>query len=143
MCGALGIEVHPLFECRHWRRARSDLTDVTREYQRIANTSVSAKSLWGRGTCVVSRGRDRRCEQQSVPHRWVSDASEEWRKDAVYKCHGQIAVDGSLRVAAGEHAACGWAVVQLDVDGGDTLGYRMLFIFREIGSWPVSCACVS
>ena len=45
-------------------------------------------------------------------------------KDAV-QYRRKIAVDGSSRDVAGKKAACGWAVVQLDIDGSDIPWYGM------------------
>ena len=44
---------------------------------------------------------------------------------------GKIAVRGSLRRVAVKYAPCGWAVVQLDFDGGDISEYRMYGIILE------------
>ena len=51
-CDTFRTEVHCLYECRHWRRIRNDLTDEVRMDEQIAKTSASAKMLWGR--CNVS-----------------------------------------------------------------------------------------
>ena len=46
-----------------------------------------------------------------------------WRRD-LRTFSGTIAIDGSLRGAAGKYAASGWAVVQWDHDGGLEPRYR-------------------
>ena len=41
-CGALGTEVHRVYDRRHERRIRRDLTDVVRKYELITKTNVNA-----------------------------------------------------------------------------------------------------
>ena len=41
----------------------------------------------------------------------------------LYRYQGQIAVTGTFKGVAGECAACGWAVLQLDAGGGDMPRY--------------------
>ena len=57
-------------------------------------------------------------EQAGLDQRhWLSDDSISWRRSS-RRLSGSIAIDGSLRGVAGKYAACDWAVVQMDHDGG-------------------------
>ena len=118
-------------ECRHWRRNRSDLTEEVRKYEQIVKTNVSAKMLWGLGiACFQWKLNEvRNCEQQLEPHCGGSYDTEAWRR-TLYKYQGRIAVVGSFRGVAGNFAACGWAVVQLEADGGDIPWSGMYGIIR-------------
>ena len=40
------MTVHDLYECRHWRRIRSDITDDVRKYDQITKTNTTVKMLW-------------------------------------------------------------------------------------------------
>ena len=113
-CDIFRREVHCLYECRYWRRIRNDLTDEVRMFEQIAKICCFPQKLndvW-------------RCEQRLVPHYFVSYGPEVWKR-MPYRYEGKIAVRGSLRRVAVKYDPCGWAVVQLDIDGGDMSEYRM------------------
>ena len=50
--------------------------------------------------------------------------SQQWNSNfRIYK--DRIAIDGSCRWNVNKYAACGWTVVQMDLDGGhDTVVWR-------------------
>ena len=124
-CDTFRSEVHCLYECRHWRRIRNDLTDEVRMFEQIVITSASAKMLWGRCICCFPWKLNDvwRCEQRLVPHYFVSYDPEVWKR-MPYRYEGKIAVRGFLRRVAVKYAPCGSSVVQLDIDGGDISEYR-------------------
>ena len=51
----------------------------------------------------------------------LSEESEKW--DCNQRSFHGMATDGSLRWTAGKHAACGCAVVQIELDGGEEPWY--------------------
>ena len=53
---------------------------------------------------------------------WRSRDSEDWDRN-VRSYKGRTAIDGSSRGIVNKYATCGWAVVQVDVDGGSTATY--------------------
>ena len=102
-------------------KVRSQLEDEVRSFDQIAK---HCGKLWLResGTTFFPRacmvGREVGWEQARLNERcWLSDDSMSWKRNPrVYS--EQIAIDVSFRGIAVKYAACGWAVVQMDHDGG-------------------------
>ena len=53
---------------------------------------------------------------------WRSKDFNDWDQDP-RSFKGKVAIGGSLRGTAGMSAACAWAVVLIDLDGGNELWY--------------------
>ena len=82
-CDTFPTEVHCLYECRHRRRIRNDLTDEVRMDEQIAKMCSfpwKLNDVW-------------RCEQRLVPHYFVSYDPEVWKR-MPYWYEGKIAVRG-------------------------------------------------
>ena len=85
------------------------------------------------GACQTQRviNHEQACRSQFC---WRSEDSQQWNSNFRI-CKGRIASDGSCRWNVNKYAACGWAVVQMDLDGGhDPVVWRWRIYVDFVGS---------